>query len=131
VSPLALLGWYSSAGAHGNAWVWLLDRGQAPIWFGRRSHTVGNVVLLDANLDTSHGRVELRHQQATVLQQMRLGALWPALYLLCWLAMWLGCQKAHPHFDHPFAVDARRSAGQVVDVIGLVEKAKHLAHGGR
>ena len=126
-APLGALGWYTWAGVQGDALVWLLDRAKAPAWYAwkhRTDHTVGRVVMLDASLDAHHGRAELRHEQAHVAQHMRLGPLFPLARVAIWLSMVVACRKAHPHFDHPFELDARRAAGQVIDVVGLVERTR-------
>jgi hypothetical protein len=133
VVPFDILGWHRPIGTHGDAMVWQLVPERAPGWltFAWRhgsGHAVGNVVVLNANLDTHQGRVVLKHEQDRVRQAMVLGAFYPLFYAVMWLGIRLACPRSSTHFSHPFELEARRAAGQTIDVEGTVEKLKKLAH---
>lgn len=127
VTVFTALGWYKRLGNYGDAMCWQL-KPSAPAWLKNKlhlhsGHTVGNVVVLDANLDTHHGRVALHHLQIHVEQAMAMGVFYPLLWTASWLSLQF-CKHAHPHFDHPFEIDARRAANQTIDVIGALRKAQ-------
>lgn len=135
-SPLTLLGvtyaglftafgWYKWERVAGDALVWRASLSVCPAiirnyWSGWAGHAVGNVVVIsDKHLDKPKVLV---HEQAHVDQMMRLGIFQPIIYGLCYVGVRLGCPGSHPYYDNPFEVDARRAAGQVVDVIGFAKK---------
>jgi hypothetical protein len=127
VTLFTFLGWYKSLGRHGDALVWEINKDRMPAllaaaWRHWAGHTVGNIVVLNDNLDTHRGRITLRHEQEHVRQGMVLGVFLPVLYALAYLGLKF-CRYAHPYYDNPFEVDARRAAGQVVDVIGALRRA--------
>lgn len=126
VASFSLLGWYVALGRCGDALVWqTTDKMPTSLkraWGPRSGHTFGNVIVLHADLNTHHGNVALRHEQEHVVQSMTLGPLYPVLYLAAYLGLCC-CQHAHPFWDHPFELDARRAAGQAIDVIGALKKA--------
>jgi hypothetical protein len=55
---------------------------------------------------------------------MRLGIFQPIMYGLNMLAIKVGCPGSDPYYDNCFEIDARRSAGQVIDVVGVTQKLK-------
>jgi hypothetical protein len=123
----AAAGWYSSLGRHADALVWQLNADEAPPWLNKAwsrwgGHCLGNVVVLKYSPDTDRGRVTLRHEQEHVHQCMTLGIFQPILYGLAYLGL-MCSRHAHPYYDNPFEIDARRAAGQVVDVVGAVKRA--------
>lgn len=125
-----LAGWYSRIGQRGDAWVWQLRPEKAPPWLNKRwahwgGHCVGNVVVMKYDPDSDRGKVTLRHEQEHVRQCMVLGIFQPILYYTAYLGL-MTCRHAHPYFDNPFEIDARRAAGQVVDVVGAVRRAHAL-----
>ena len=130
VTLFTLLGWYQRLGQRDDALVWLLNADKAPAWLNKKwtrwgGHTIGQVVVMRYNPDTDKGRVTLRHEQEHVHQCMVLGIFQPILYGLAYLGLKF-CRHAHPYYDNPFEIDARRAAGQVVDVIGAVKRAVAL-----
>ena len=130
VTLFTLLGWYQRLGQRDDALVWLLNADKAPAWLNKKwtrwgGHTLGQVVVMKYNPDTDRGRVTLRHEQEHVHQCMVLGIFQPILYGLAYLGL-MTCRHAHPYYDNPFEIDARRAAGQVVDVVGAVKRAVAL-----
>ncbi len=125
-----LLGWYKYAGTFGDALVWRLVSEKAPAWIDKvwlswDGHAIGQVVVLKPELDSNRWKIVLRHEQEHVHQQMVLGIFQPVLYGLASLGLRF-CKHSHHYFDNPFEIDARRAAGQVVDVIGALKRAAEL-----
>lgn len=114
-----LLGWYKWQGIYGDGLVWTVKQDTAPkwllsLWKEWAGHGVGNVVVLkrETALQSSTLTHELRH----VSQCMRLGVFQPIVYAICMLAIKLGCPGTDSYSYVPFEVDARRHAGQEIDV---------------
>lgn len=131
VTLFTLLGWYRRIGRRDDAFVWQLIQDKAPVWLDKfwlhwGGHTIGQVVVLKPDVDTDRGKILLRHEQEHVHQCMVLGIFQPILYGLASLGLRF-CRHAHPYYDNPFEIDARRAAGQVIDVIGALKRA--LAQG--
>jgi len=127
VAAFTAVGWCRYTGRWGDAWVWNTVHGQAPrilesIWLHWSGHTMGNVVLLKLDARSERGSIVLRHELEHVRQCMVLGPLQPVLYCLAWLSLSF-CRHGHPHYDNPFEVDARRAAGQIIDVVGSLKRA--------
>lgn len=130
VLVFSLLGWYKSLGRFDDALTWCLVMEKAPkwlnkLWTGWGAHTIGNVVVLRANVDNDKGKIILRHEQEHVRQYMILGIFWPVFYFSAYLGLKF-CRNSHPYYDNPFEIDARRAAGQAVDVIGALRRAVAL-----
>lgn len=122
-----LFGWYKRLSPRGNAFVWQLVPEIAPTWLNDAwkhwgGHAIGNVVVMKYDPDGDRGRITLRHEQEHVRQCMVLGIFQPIVYAASYLAL-MTCRHAHPYYDNPFEIDARRAAGQIVDVVGVVKKA--------
>ena len=135
-SPLTLLGaayaglftafgWYKWARVDGDSLVWKASLNDCPLilrgyWTSWAGHAIGNVVVMnDKYLDRQKF---LMHEQKHVNQMMRLGIFQPLLYGLCYVGIKLGCPGSHPYYDNPFEIDARRHAGQIVDVVSAAKK---------
>jgi hypothetical protein len=120
------LGWYEWKGIQPTALVWRvkhpLPKILSKFWNGWRGHTIGNVVVLNTDNDVND-RV-LRHELVHTRQYMRLGVLHPLVYLICLAAAKFGCDDCDPYYDCIFEIDARRSAGQIVDIRGAVNRLK-------
>lgn len=121
------LGWYKCLGKHGDAWIWQLVPDKSPTWLDKMwlrwgGHAIGNVVVVKVDITSDRGKITLRHEQEHVRQCMTLGIFQPILYGLAYIALKF-CKNAHPYYDNPFEIDARRAAGQVVDVIGALKRA--------
>lgn len=123
----AWLGWYRRVGRRGDALVWTFGGSLHPRWLvstwkNRAGQTFGNVVVIRYDIDTPRGHLSLRHEQEHVRQTMTLGVFQPILYACAWFAL-KACRHAHPYYDNPFEIDARRGTGQVVDVVTAVRLA--------
>ena len=125
VQAFVVLGWYKRVGSCGNAWVWQLVPEQSPSWLGKvwlrwGGHTIGNVVVVKLDVESPRGKVILRHEQEHVRQCMVLGIFQPVLYSFAYLIIKLSCPRSNPYYGNPLEIEARRAAGQVVDVEGTV-----------
>lgn len=126
VSLISVLGWCKYVGRHGDGVVWQISN-ESPELFKRiNSHVncqcMGNVIVVKYDIETTRGQAALRHNQEHVQQHMALGPLQPILYLFSCIGLMV-CRNAHPYYDNPFEIDARRATGQVVDVVGAIKKA--------
>ncbi len=131
-----IVGWFTYLGRKGDALVWSINEKHAPLWvssmFGwHNALVIGNAVVLRHYVDDERSAMVIRHEQEHVRQWMTLGVFMLPMYVLCWLIL-LTAQHAHPTYDHPMEIDARRAAGQVIDVVGalkrLVEQGKLHVH---
>lgn len=125
-------GWYQRLGQRGDALVWQFNVDKAPFWLNKEwlrwsGHALGNVVVLKYNPDTDRGRITLRHEEEHVRQCMILGFFFPILYFLSYMSIRLACPHSNPYVSNVFEMDARRSAGQVVDVEGTVKQLQARA----
>lgn len=121
------LGWHKYQGVRGDALVWTLNTEKAPqwllnLWKGWAGHAVGNVIVLSRD-EYATGNT-LVHEQKHVDQVMRLGIFQPIVYAINLLAIKIGCVGSDPYFSNPFEIDARRAAGQLIDVEGAFKKVK-------
>lgn len=123
-----LLRWYKWHGVTGDAMIWTVSEEKSPAWLlglwkKWGGHTIGNVIVLNQKQPEDKPTLvahELRH----VEQCMRLGIFQPILYVLSMLAIKVGCPGSDPYYDCPFEIDARRAAGQPVDIVGTIKKLK-------
>lgn len=123
---LTALGWYEWIGVRGDALVWKFRPKCSPgfmrrWWKGWGCHSLGNVIVTRVNPDGKLTASTMRHAQAHVNQQMRLGVFFPVLYGLSSLSLWL--IGGHAYYDNPFEISARRRARQYIDLPGLFAKA--------
>lgn len=112
------LGWYDWHSTQDDAVIWILSP-SAPewlknMWKGWAGHAVGNIVVLAE--DPMKNPTYLKHEMVHVRQCMRLGIFQPIVYAICMAAIKLGCETSHPYYDNIFEIDARRAAGQKVDM---------------
>lgn len=113
------LGWYNWGGVEEDGLVWEVDNSSIPNWlkaYWRNwgGHAIGNVVVLKYPMEKYPELLahELRH----VEQVMRLGVFQPIVYGINLLAIRVGCPGTDPYHYNPFEVDARRVAGQDIEV---------------
>ena len=119
------MGWYRWYGLEGNALVWIVNNDRIPAWLSRYwsrwgGHTSGQVVVLKHPPHVKS--ITLKHEQKHVDQTLRLGIFWPLFYYGSSLGIRFGCPGSDPYYDNPLEIDARRHAGQVVDVVGMTKK---------
>lgn len=127
VTLFTALGWYKHSGTFDDAVVWNVVADKAPkwlngLWLHWSGHTVGNVVVMKPDVGSDRFKLILRHEQEHVHQCMVLGVFQPLLYSAAYMGLKF-CRYAHPYYDNPFEIDARRAAGQVIDVIGALKRA--------
>lgn len=125
VGTYTALGWYRWYGIEGDALVWTINNDKIPLWLAKQwtrwaGHATGQVVVL--KYPPADKTTVLRHEQKHVDQMMRLGIFWPIFYYGIQLGIYLGCPGSDSYYDNPFEIDARRAAGQVVDVVGMTKK---------
>jgi len=121
------LGWYEWEGRHGNALTWQLVPERAPdwllhMWLGWTGHAVGNIVIVHVQIRSLRGQMVIRHEQAHVEQAMTFGVFYPIIYAFMYLVSCM-CRSSYPLYDNVLEISARRSAGQVIDVIGTMKRA--------
>lgn len=119
------MGWYRWHGVEGNALVWLVNNDRIPSWLSkywarRRGHSAGQVVILKNSPDIK--TITLKHEQKHVDQALCLGIFWPLFYYGTGIVIKWACPGSDPYYDNPLEIDARRRAGQVVDVVGMTRK---------
>lgn len=127
VTLFTYVGWYVRLGTLGNAIVWRLNATRAPKWLNGMwtkwaGHCIGNVIVLKHDPNTDKGRITLRHEQEHVHQCMVLGIFQPFIYVVSYVGLSC-CRYSHPYYDNPLEVDARRAAGQLIDVVGAASRA--------
>lgn len=132
VMPFWCMGWYMFAGWRELAWCWYLNP-KAPSWIQKKwkhwaGQTVGSLIIMKQFPDNSqYMNVILKHELTHVRQLMILGVFQPLLYFANWLTGTI-LKKTIGHvdgyFDNLMEINARRSAGQIVDVVTLTEKIK-------
>jgi hypothetical protein len=125
VVPCRIMGWYKWYGVCGDALVWTVNNDKIPAWLTNywkkfSGHASGQVVVLKHPPDLKE--ITLRHEQQHVLQTLRLGLFWPVFYYGSMAAIKFGCPQSDAYYDNPFEIDARRAAGQVIDVVGMTKK---------
>jgi hypothetical protein len=125
VGLYTIMGWYRWHGVEGNALIWIVNSDEIPNWLTAywkklNGHASGNVVVLKHPPDVK--ATILKHEQKHVDQFMRLGLFWPIFYYGIEVAIKFGCVGSDPYYDNPFEIDARRHAGQLVDIVGMRNK---------
>lgn len=58
----------------------------------------------------------LKHEDRHVQQQLVFGPLHYPLYVLASVFIWIVLRDHHSYYDNPFETDARRYAGQQIDI---------------
>ena len=124
-----VMGWYKWHGIEGDAMVWLVDHSKSPnwlknLWKGWGGHAIGNVIILSESPQLKP--MILKHEQKHVDQVMKLGIFQPFIYAISSIGIYLGCSGSDHYYSNPFEVDARRHAGQIIDVEGYVKKINEI-----
>ena len=120
-----LVGWCRWHARHGDAFVWVISD-DAPkrikdAFFRRGGATFGNITIVRNEPNTYVRALTLRHEQEHVVQYMRLGVFQPVAFAIAYVCLAF-TRNGHPFYDNPFEIDARRAAGQVIDVIGVAKR---------
>lgn len=121
-----IFGWFKYLGKRGNAIVWCVNEETTPkwalwAWNRHNAHVLGNVVVLRHYFGDERSAKQLRHEQEHVEQWMTWGIFMPMAYWCSWVVLHTA-KHAHPVWDHPMEIDARRAAGQIVDVVGALKR---------
>lgn len=58
----------------------------------------------------------LIHEETHVLQQYYYGIFMPVIYVICSIAIFIFYPNKHSYYDNPFERQARKRAGQTVDI---------------
>ena len=85
----------------------------------------GNIIVIDSadmkiddESENSKWSTTLTHEMTHVHQCMKLGLLQPILYFSTWIIAKLALKYADGYWDNIFEIEARRRAGQKIDVVG-------------
>jgi hypothetical protein len=98
--------------------TWLRDR-----WAAWGGHTIGNAIVLNNVSQGSHAWDKLiKHESQHCIQAMRGGVFWLVAYLLNILFIKWMCAHSDSYYDSVFEIDARRAAGQTIDVVGVKQR---------
>lgn len=121
----AALRWFNYDGRHDGSFVFSLSP-TAPAWLkksfeSKGSHTLGEVIVLEHRHTSTRGITLLKHEQEHVRQWRIYGSLFPFVKFLVSLIM-MPLRNVHLVYDSPFEIDARRAAGQPIDVIGALQR---------
>jgi len=119
-----ILGWYVWLGVRETGLVWTVDCNKSPkwllsLWRKWEGHAIGQVVVLKRDPAMVTDTI-LKHELEHVHQCMVLGLLQPVIYAISLFALWVACPMSDPYYDNPFEIDARRKAGQLIDVTGAL-----------
>lgn len=82
---------------------------------GWAGYAWGNVVFV-VDTDTERWDRTVRHELKHVFQQYIFGTLQPIIYFLVSIFIWLFVRKLHSYYDNPFERQARRYAGQRINI---------------
>jgi len=125
-----VFGWYQYVGWIGHAFFFKTNPEKMPkfltnIWIKWNGHCMANVIVMreDPNSSKQFQRSSI-HELAHADQCMRLGVFQPILYSLVWVANKIGCPRNDSYYDTIFEIDARRAAGQIIDIKGTMQKLK-------
>lgn len=82
------------------------------------------MILRDDPTASENGTRILNHELVHVRQYMKLGPFFLFFYVLFYLVILAFLPGAHPYYDNPSEVAARRQSGQFVDIWGVVQRLK-------
>lgn len=126
LAAIALIsGWIRWEGIVEDAFVFTLKH--PPSWLKRkvkRSLVVGQIMLVTER-DHEKRTLVYKHALVHVQQNRTFGVFYPLMWWFSWLLIKL-MKHGDPYYDNPFEIDARRGAGQYVDVPGLLKKLGKL-----
>lgn len=130
VSLFSTFGWFDYAGWIGHAWFFVVRKEQMPRFvvnmMKNDGHCIGNIIVMKQQPNVSkQTQISALHELARAEHYMRLGIFLPLAYELCSILNKIGCPR-NDFYDNPFEIDARRAAGQIIDVSGMVKKLRLL-----
>ena len=130
VSLFSVLGWYDYSGWIDHAWFFVMNKSRMPRFLvnvmKNDGHCIGNIIVMKQLPNMSkQTQISASHELARAEQYMRLGVFLPFAYRMCSLVAKLGCPR-NDFYDNPFEIDARRAAGQIIDVSGMIKKLRLL-----
>lgn len=134
VLPLWALKKYKFDGTFKTALVWSYDIKKVTqldvflekAWKNWAGHAAGNVIVIKNTFDVKTRMMTMVHEYEHVRQSMVLGAFFPIVYLFILFIMKLVMKQSHPYYSHPFEIEARRVAGQIVDIETAQKKLQKL-----
>lgn len=85
------------------------------------SASIGNLVFISQSKLLK--QKFLAHEIAHVQQSEVLGVFYFPFYTICYLIIYV-IGQGDPKFDHPLEIMARRKAGQIIDILGAIQKLK-------
>ena len=89
-------------------------------WLDKRykygGQAMGAFVLLNRNLTDKQRKRIMIHEETHVLQQYALGIFQPVVYVLASVFIYIFMPKKHSYYDNPFERQARKRAGQIVNI---------------
>jgi len=119
------------------AWIWNYRSGERYTWLDKfldarwkrwSGHSLGNIIVtcdIENREESSRLRL-LVHEKEHTHQTMRLGVFQLVLYGLNYaVARWV-LRNVNGYYDNIFEIDARRRAGQLVDIIGAVQRIQSI-----
>lgn len=137
ILPLWVLRLYRYDGWDDVAWVWTFDvraarkRGWLARFLERRwrrwnGGALGNIIILKNKPQRSSAGLRRTriHEKEHVYQVMVLGIFQPVIYAINYIVGRWALDNTDGYYDNIFEIDARRKAGQLIDIIGAVNKIK-------
>jgi hypothetical protein len=135
ILPLWIFRKYRFDGWDENAFIWIIDAESLgttwfdtmlkTAWAGWAGSTVGNIIVMKGRKTKDDWyKQALIHEKEHVHQIMVLGIFQPILYVLCYLVGRFVLRNTNGYYDNIFEIDARRRTGQLIDVVGAIEKSK-------
>lgn len=135
-------GWYRWYGTYDVTLVWATVPEKMPKWltglwenptFDVAGHSIANVIVIDTNdfRDLEAIKTTMKHEAQHARQCMILGVFQPITYLLMMLVIMAACRTSHPYYSNPYEIDARRAAGQLIDVEGELRRRQQEKAGGK
>lgn len=82
---------------------------------------IGHVAIIyTRKRDDEYRDVMMLHAIAHVRQWVTFGPFTPLVYIMTWVLLKMLYQHSSTFYSHPFEIDARRAAHQLVDVEGKI-----------
>ena len=87
------------------------------LWGGWKGHAGPSFIVMTPDFDAKRSLRTRLHELEHVRQIFRWGIFFYPVYvaIAVWI-FWIDSPDKHPYFDHPFEMEARKAAGQPVQV---------------